>query len=171
VDGRGPGALRWAGEASIGSSQFSIRSVQPPRKLTLGRDHWRAMRAHVVAALPYEACGLLAGAAGEVREVYPIPNQLRSRVRYRMEPSEQVRAFTIIESNDMELVAIYHSHTAAPGTADEAMAQPSATDIAEAAYAVVQVLWSRIRGPWEANGYWISGERVAQVLLEIRDVG
>jgi proteasome lid subunit RPN8/RPN11 len=129
------------------------------------------MRAHVVAALPCEACGLLAGVASEVREMYPIPNQLRSPVRYRMEPSEQVRAFSIIESKDMELVAIYHSHTAAAGTAGEAMTQPSATDIAEAAYAVVQVLWSRIRGPWEANGYWISGDTVTQVLLEVRDVG
>jgi proteasome lid subunit RPN8/RPN11 len=129
------------------------------------------MRAHVVATLPYEACGLLAGAASEVREVYPIANQLQSPVRYRMEPSEQVRAFSTIESKDMELVAIYHSHTAAAGTANAAMAQPSATDIAEAAYAVVQVLWSRIRGPWEANGYWISGGRVSQVPLEIRDAG
>jgi proteasome lid subunit RPN8/RPN11 len=129
------------------------------------------MRAHVVATLPYEACGLLAGAASEVREVYPIANQLQSPVRYRMEPLEQVRTFSIIESKDLELVAIYHSHTAAAGTAGAAMTQPSATDIAEAAYAVVQVLWSRIRGPWEANGYWISGERVTPVMLEIRDVG
>jgi proteasome lid subunit RPN8/RPN11 len=127
------------------------------------------MQAHVVAALPYEACGLLAGAGSDVREVLPIANQLRSPVRFRMEPSEQVRAFAMIESNGMELVAIYHSHTAAAGTAGPKMAQPSATDVAEAAYAVVQVLWSRISGPWEANGYWIRGRRVTKVPLEIQD--
>jgi [CysO sulfur-carrier protein]-S-L-cysteine hydrolase len=129
------------------------------------------MQAHVVASLPFEACGLLAGAHNEVREVFPIANQLRSPVRYRMEPSEQVRAFSIIESREMELMAIYHSHTAAAGTARETMAQPSPTDIAEAAYAVVQVLWSRIKGPWEANGYWINEGRVTKVPLEFRNPG
>ena len=124
------------------------------------------MRAHVVASLPLEACGLLAGVDNEVREVFPITNQLRSPVRYRMEPSEQVRAFATIESKEMELMAIYHSQPAAAGTAGATMAQPSATDIAEAAYAVVQILWSRINGPWEANGYWISGDRVTKVALE-----
>jgi proteasome lid subunit RPN8/RPN11 len=127
------------------------------------------MRAHVAACLPHEACGLLAGAGSEVREVFPIPNQLRSPVRYRMEPAEQVRAFALIESKQMELVAIYHSHPAAAGTAGAMLAQPSSTDIAEAAYAVVQVLWSRVRGPWEANGYWIMDGTVAKVPLEIQD--
>ena len=96
-------------------------------------------------------------------------NQMRSPVRYRMEPSEQVHAFSIIESREMELMAIYHSHTAVAGTAGATMAQPSATDIAEAAYAVVQVLWSRVNGPWEANGYWISNGTVTKVPLEYLD--
>jgi proteasome lid subunit RPN8/RPN11 len=126
------------------------------------------MRAHVVAALPFVACGLLAGAGSAVREVFPITNQLHSPARYRMEPAEQVRAFATIESKGMELVAIYHSHTAAASTAGATMAPPSATDIAEAAYAVVQVVWSRINGPWEANGYWISGNSVTKVALEFR---
>jgi proteasome lid subunit RPN8/RPN11 len=137
----------------------------------LSRDHWRTMRAHVVASLPYEACGLLAGADGEVRDVFQIANQLRSPVRYRMEPREQIRAFAIIESKNMELLAIYHSHTAVAGTAGATTAQPSATDIAEAAYPVVQVLWSRINGPWEAYGYWINGKKVTRVPLEIEHVG
>ena len=129
------------------------------------------MQAHVVASLPYEACGLLAGVDSEVRQVFPITNQLQSPVRYRMAPSEQVRAFATIESIGMQLVAIYHSHTAAAGTVGAAMAQPSATDIAEAAYAVVQVLWSRIRGPWQADGYWITGKCVRKIALEIKDAG
>ena len=127
------------------------------------------MLAHVVACLPFEVCGLLAGAGNEVRDVLPVTNQLRSAVRYRMEPAEQVRAFAMIESKEMELMAIYHSHTAVAGTAGAEMAQPSATDIAEAAYPVVQVLWSRINGPWEANGYWISDKRVTKIPLELRD--
>jgi len=128
------------------------------------------MRAHVIAALPNEACGLLAGAGSEVRGVFPVANHLQSPVRYRMEPSEQVRAFALIEAKKMELVAIYHSHTAAPGTAGAEMARPSPTDIAEAAYPVVQVLWARIDGPWEANGYWITGNGVTKVPLEISGV-
>ena len=161
--------MRQSSEASISSSEVPAHVAPPPRKLVLAKDHWQAMRTHVVASLPYEACGLLAGADNEVRDVFPIANQLRSPVRYRMEPSEQVRAFAIIESKELELVGIYHSHTARPGTVGTMMAQPSATDIAEAAYAVVQVLWSRIGGPWEANGYWIMDKLITKVALEIRD--
>jgi proteasome lid subunit RPN8/RPN11 len=129
------------------------------------------MRAHVVGCLPFEACGLLAGAKNEVREVFPIPNQLHSPVRYRMDPSEQVRAFAIIETNEMELVGIYHSHTAAAGAAGATVAQLSETDISEAAYPVVQVVWSRIDGPWQADGYWIHGGRVTKIPLEFGDLG
>jgi proteasome lid subunit RPN8/RPN11 len=136
--------------------------------LVLGKGHWAAMKTHVMACLPFEACGLLAGTNAEVRMVFPISNQLRSTSRFRMEPSEQIRAFADMAARQIELLGIFHSHTAAPGSAGEAMAQPSATDIAEAAYPVVQVVWSRVRGPWEAQGYWIEGAQVAQVELEVR---
>jgi hypothetical protein len=44
----------------------------------------------------------------------------------------------------------------------------SPTDIAEAAYPVTQVLWSRAKGPWEAHGYWIEDNHVSEVGLAVR---
>jgi len=112
----------------------------------------------VDACLPLEACGLLAGAADVVREVLPVANQIQSPARFRMDPMEQLRAFDWIESHGLELLGIFHSHPAGPD-------RPSTTDIAEAAYRVVQVIWSRAQGVWEANGYWIEDGRISDVEL------
>ena len=55
-----------------------------------------------------------------------------------MEPAEQVRAFAEMENKGLELVGIFHSHPAGPGTAEAARVGLSPTDIAEAAYPVTQ---------------------------------
>ena len=146
-------------------------AVPPISKLVLTPAHCELMRAHVERCLPFEACGLLAGKLGTVQEVIVITNKLRSSTRFRMEPAEQVRAFAAIESRGLELLGIFHSHPADPGTADAVRVGLSATDIAEAAYPVVHVLWSRARGQWAAKGYWIVGEQVSEVVLDIMELG
>ena len=103
-------------------------------ELNLKREHWDVMRAHVLAHAPLEACGLLAGKNNLVEKVLLIENQARSRVKFRMDPKEQLQAFNWIELNGLDLVGIFHSHPAGPETV-------SATDIEEAAYAVMQVVW------------------------------
>ena len=145
-------------------------AVRPIRRLILTRAHWEFMRTHVAGCLPFEACGLLAGKIDTVHEVLAITNQLRSPTRFRMEPAEQVRAFGVLEAKGLELLGIFHSHPAAPGTADASRGQLSATDIAEAAYPVTQVLWSRAKGPWEATGYWIEDQHVLEVALAVRGI-
>lgn len=142
-------------------------AVRPTKRLILSRAQWEFMRAHVAGCLPFEACGILAGKIDTVNEVLAITNQLRSPSRFRMEPAEQVRAFTEIETKGLELLGIFHSHPAPPGTADASLAELSPTDIAEAAYPVTQVLWSRAKGPWEANGYWIEDNHVSEVGLAV----
>jgi len=141
--------------------------IQPTRRLILSQAHWEFMRGHVADCLPYEACGLLAGKIDTVHEVFAIPNQLRSPTRFRMEPAEQVRSFAAIESRGLELLGIYHSHPDRRGTASGTRARLSPTDIAEAAYPVTQVLWSRSRGSWEASGYWIEAGLVSEVALAV----
>ena len=86
-----------------------------------------------------------------------------------MDPVEQLRAFDWMETHGLDLLGIYHSHPAGPETA-------SATDIAEAAYPVVQIIWSReslqmegAGGTWQARGFWIEKGRSMNVNLQIID--
>ena len=130
------------------------------RELTLPRTTWQAMRRHVRRRAPLEACGLLAGRDGRVDLVIGVRNAARSPVRYLMEPRAQWRAFNRIEQLNMELLGIYHSHPNGPQ-------RPSATDIQEACYAVVQVIWSPHDGNWQAGGFWIEAGQVSEVTLQI----
>ncbi len=128
------------------------------RRLRLSGVQVESMRIHVEACLPLEACGLLAGVGEAISEVIPISNQAASPVRFRMDPIEQLRALDRIESQGQELLGIYHSHPAGPD-------EPSATDIAEAAYRAVYVIWSRSRGTWTMNAFWIEGDGFSEVQL------
>jgi len=128
--------------------------------MQINPEHWDAMRAHVETNAPLEACGLLAGKNDSVEKVFLIANQAQSPARFRMDPTEQLQAFDWIESNGLELLAIFHSHPAGPETV-------SVTDIKEAAYPVVHVIWSRNNGSWQARGFWIEDGRVTEVKLRI----
>ncbi len=131
-------------------------------ELRLTRSQMLEMRAHVEGCVPEEACGLLAGHDGAVRAVIPIKNQARSPVRFRMDPVEQLRAFDHIEAQGWQLLGVFHSHPAGPP-------HPSETDIAEAAYDVVHLIWSPRQGDWEANGFSIRQGLVSAVKLYVSD--
>ena len=82
-----------------------------------------------------------------------------------MEPIEQVRALHWMDTNSLDLLAIFHSHPTGPEVLSE-------TDIAEAAYEVVQIIWSASNLPkeaWQARGFWIENGRLYNVELEITD--
>ena len=130
------------------------------RQLTLSREHWQQMLHHVDRHIPLEACGLLAGIDNRVEKVIEVRNQAQSPVRFVMDPYEQLKAFDWIESNGLDLLGIFHSHPAGPETA-------SATDIAEATYEVVHVIWSRIEERWQARGFWIENGEAIEVTLRI----
>lgn len=132
------------------------------QSLTLRKDHWHNMLEHVEQNVPLEACGLLAGKNGQVEQVILVRNQARSAVRFVMDPYEQLEAFNQIDSNGLELLGIFHSHPAGPETV-------SPTDIAEAAYDVVHLVWSRIQGPWHLRGFWIENGSATEVSLQIVD--
>ena len=132
------------------------------RGLTISRKHWQAMLDHVRRQAPLEACGLLAGRDHLVEEVIAVRNQAQSRVRFVMEPYEQLQAFEWIESNHLELLGIFHSHPNGPETVSE-------TDIAEAAYEVIQIIWAPAQAGWQARGFWIENGRASEVSLQIVD--
>jgi proteasome lid subunit RPN8/RPN11 len=130
--------------------------------LTISRQHWREMRDHVHQHVPLEACGLLAGKHDRVEKVITVRNLAQSPVRFVMEPYEQLQAFDWIDSNGLELLGIFHSHPGGPEIV-------SATDIAEAAYEVVHLIWSRTQGSWQARGFWIEDGGAIEVSLKIVD--
>lgn len=131
-------------------------------RLKLSRRHWEAMRDQVAADVPLESCGLLAGAGEVVQRVIPVPNALQSASRYRFSPAEQLAAFEEIEREGMEMLAIYHSHPRGP-------VHPSPTDIAEAFYPVVYVIWSPRDEGWQAGGFLVENGAFSEVPLEIME--
>jgi len=122
--------------------------------------YWDAMLIHVKNNASLEACGLLAGKNNSVEKVFLITNQAQSPVRFRMDPTEQLNALEWIDSNGLDLLAIFHSHPAGPETV-------SATDIEEAAYPVVNIIWSPNNGSWQAHGFRIEDGRATKVELQI----
>jgi proteasome lid subunit RPN8/RPN11 len=94
------------------------------------------MRADALERLPEEACGLLGGHGYSIEAGWRITNALHSPTAFAMDAREQVRAMLAIAADDLELVAIYHSHPYGP-------ARPSPTDLARFAYPeVLYLIWA-----------------------------
>jgi [CysO sulfur-carrier protein]-S-L-cysteine hydrolase len=130
------------------------------RQLIIGKTHWQEMLDYVQQHAPFESCGLLAGKNDRVERVIFVRNQAESPVRFVMDPYEQLQAFDWIESSGFDLLGIFHSHPAGPEAA-------SATDIAEAAYEVVHLIWSRNQNGWQVRGFWIEHGSALEVPLQI----
>jgi len=111
---------------------------------------------------PLEACGVVAGKNDRVEKVLFVQNQAQSPVRFVMDPYEQLQAFEWIESNELDLLGIFHSHPAGPETV-------SPTDIAEAAYDVVHIICSQMNDRWKLRGFWIENEGSTEVTLQIME--
>lgn len=131
--------------------------------LTLKRAHMFAMQRHINYEAPLEACGLLGGKDGVVEVVLPVKNAAESQVRFRMDPRAQLRAIEHIESEGLEIVAIFHSHPKGPSV-------PSPTDIAETSYNVVNIIWAKVGRRWQARGFWIEDGHAAEVPLTVVEV-
>ena len=121
------------------------------------------MRRDVVGRVPEEACGMLAGRfeqdCAHSLAVLPAANTLHSPVKYQIDPMEQYKAFIWIESQEMELVGIYHSHPHGPTS-------PSRSDIAESYYpGVAYLIWSAGSGEWECRAFLIENGKVSSLEL------
>ena len=127
-------------------------------QLTIDQDQHDEMLRHVVEQAPLEACGMLAGKNGRVEKVILVRNQAQSPTRFVMDPYEQLRAFEWIDSQGLDLIGIFHSHPTGPETV-------SATDIKEAAYEVVHLIWSRLDDIWKLRGFWIRDGQAQEVAL------
>jgi proteasome lid subunit RPN8/RPN11 len=131
--------------------------------LSITPSIWQAMRQQVRRLAPQEACGLLAGKNNRVEMRIGVRNADGSPVRFHMDPQEQWRAFQRMESAGLELLGIYHSHPNGPD-------RPSPTDIAEAMYPVVQIIWYRQDEKWQARGFRIESGKVREVELILAEM-
>ena len=122
------------------------------------------MLAHVRDCYPEEACGILGGLGGEAVLVLAVENELHSRVRFRMNPREQLGALLALEQADLELLGIWHSHPTGP-------ADLSPTDLAQANYPEAALLvWSPHRvhpNEWVLHSFRITGEQVEEDLVHL----
>jgi [CysO sulfur-carrier protein]-S-L-cysteine hydrolase len=86
---------------------------------------------------PNECCGIVGARDGQAVTLYPVRNAAASPLRYEMDPRDQLRVFEALDEAELDVGAIYHSHTrSAP--------EPSQTDInlafyPEALYVIVGV--------------------------------
>lgn len=149
-------------------------------ELILFPEARQKMLRHCLACLPEEACGMLGGAfsAGPggpavAQAVLPVTNALHSPVRFRMDPREQWKAFNCLDAQELDLVAIFHSHPTGPE-------HPSPTDLAEFAYpGVFSLILSPCPGDpslvlsaaWQVLAFEISGEPPAWKGIPVRIAG
>lgn len=106
------------------------------QKLIFSDDLLAQISEHSRNCLPAEGCGLIAGKGETALAFLPIANKLKSPSNFRMEPQEQLDAMLWMDSQGMELLAIFHTHPGGPEV-------PSSTDIAEFEYpGLASVIWT-----------------------------
>jgi proteasome lid subunit RPN8/RPN11 len=131
--------------------------------LILLQEHLRQILEHARAEAPNEACGLLAGRDGYVTHVLPATNVAENpRVRYLMDPHDQLDHFQAIEEQGLDLLGIYHSHPASP-------AYPSATDLSmayypEAVYAIISLVQNN--NP-VLRAFRMADEQISEVIFKV----
>ena len=106
-------------------SGWGRRTLAPV--LGLSRDVYDRMRAHAVAGLPQEACGLFAAASenGDVDAFYPMTNAAASETLYEFDGAEHLAVEKQAEEAGLTVIGVMHSHT-------RSTAYPSPTDVAQA---------------------------------------
>ena len=110
-----------------------------------------------------EVCGLIASKEGRPSHSYPVKNVAREPERlFNMDPKEQIETMSRMRENGEELFAIYHSHPHAP-------AQPSVTDIEQAAYpeALYLIVSLDTEGVLEMQGFRLKQGDVVVEELEV----
>jgi proteasome lid subunit RPN8/RPN11 len=95
--------------------------------MRISHELFDEMVAHAVADAPNECCGMIASRNGEAVTLHRATNAAASPLRYEIDGAEQYRIQMAIDDADLDLGAIYHSHTRSEPV-------PSQTDINLAFY-------------------------------------
>ena len=131
-----------------------------PRKLTNQLLHLAQLSPEA------EVCGLVgADINGVPASCYPISNDAENpKMRFLLEPSQQIAAMKAMREKNQSLFAIYHSHPQSP-------AIPSATDIEQASYpeALHLIISLNTKGVLEMRGFKIAEGHAEEVILTLQE--
>ena len=130
--------------------------------MRIARDLYDELIEHARAEAPNECCGMVAARDGDAVKVYRAVNAAASPLRYEIDGAEQYRIQMAIDDADLELGAIYHSHTRTDP-------YPSQTDINLAFYpdALYLIVGVADPGQPQLRGYSIRDGQVAEAELVV----
>jgi [CysO sulfur-carrier protein]-S-L-cysteine hydrolase len=129
--------------------------------MRIPRDLYDQIVAHARADAPNECCGMIASHDGKAVKVYPATNAAASPLRYEIDGAEQYGIQMAIEDDQLDLGAIYHSHTRSDP-------YPSQTDINLAFYPdSLYVIIGLAAGEPEVRAYEIREGKVQAAELEV----
>jgi proteasome lid subunit RPN8/RPN11 len=128
----------------------------------------RSMLAQIVAQAraeaPNECCGIIGTRDGGAVTVFPVRNAAASPLRYEMDPKDQLKVFEALDDADLDVGAIYHSHTRSDPL-------PSQTDINLAFYpdAVYLILGVKDADRDDVRAWRIVDGQVSETALEVEE--
>lgn len=92
--------------------------------LSFKKEQIELMVKHAIESFPNECCGLIAGKDDIVYDAVKMKNEQNSPIKYSMNSRETKDALDELDSRDLDLLGVYHSHPTS-------RAYPSDTDIRE----------------------------------------
>jgi proteasome lid subunit RPN8/RPN11 len=130
--------------------------------MRIARALYDEMIEHAREEAPNECCGMVAARDGEAVKVHRAVNAAASPLRYEIDGAEQYRIQKEIDDADLELGAIYHSHTRTDP-------YPSQTDINLAFYpdALYLIVGVADPGQPQLRGYTIRDGQVSEAELVV----
>jgi proteasome lid subunit RPN8/RPN11 len=129
--------------------------------MRIARDLYDEMIEHAQEEAPNECCGMLGSRDGRVVRLYRARNAQASPLRYEIDGADQYRIQMEIDDSDLNLGAIYHSHTRTDP-------YPSQTDINLAFYPeALYVIVGLAGGEPQVRAYWIRDGQVAEAELVV----
>jgi proteasome lid subunit RPN8/RPN11 len=129
--------------------------------MRVARELYEEMVAHAREDAPNECCGMVASRNGEAVTVYRATNAAASPLRYEIDGAEQYRIQMEIDAAQLDLGAIYHSHTRTDP-------YPSQTDINLAFYPdALYIIVGLANGDPDVRAYTIRDGQVAEAELVV----
>src|SRR5438270_13353248 len=130
--------------------------------MRIARELYDEIVAHARAEAPNECCGMIASRDGEAVKVYRATNAAASPLRYEIDGAEQYRIQMEIDDAELDLGAIYHSHT-------RTQPYPSQTDINLAFYPdALYVIVGLADSEPDVRAFTIRDGQVAEAELVVR---
>jgi [CysO sulfur-carrier protein]-S-L-cysteine hydrolase len=113
---------------------------------------------------PNECCGIIGSRDGTAVTVFPVRNAAASPLRYEMDPKDQLEVFEALDAAELDVGAIYHSHTRSDPL-------PSQTDINLAFYpdAVYVILGVKDAERDDVRAWRIVDGKVSEAALEVEE--